>query len=155
MKILAHSHCSQESADKNYFAFLLFCFGMSQARISHCTGKWVISFHILNISKRLFSGKTVWPWKIEQTSWVIFNGIPSKSGLWIWGGRTHEKPSPLCTVCPVVLLLCSCCSAGGPFRQLWPNTCAMHGLVWIPLENPYKISNLLKMEAEMHFLPRE
>lgn len=37
MKNLACSHCSQESADKDFLhIFFLFCFGKSQARISPC-----------------------------------------------------------------------------------------------------------------------
>lgn len=74
-------------------------------------GRVVILFHVLNISKRPLSGKTVWPWKVELEgstwrlgSWVIFNGIPSKLGLWIWGCCILEKPSLLCIICPVVLL---------------------------------------------------
>lgn len=68
------------------------------------TGRVVILFHIPNLNKRPLSGKTVWPWKIEMRSWVIFNGIPSNAGLWLWGCCMHERPSPLCTLCPAILL---------------------------------------------------
>lgn len=56
----------------------------------------------------------------------------------------------------VVLYLGSCCSAGGPFRQLGLNTCATHALAGIPLENPHEIRNLLEREAQINFfLPKK
>lgn len=51
----------------------------------------------------------------------------------------------------VILCLGSCCSAGRPFRQLGLNTSATRGLAELPLENPHKINNLLKREAQIHF----
>lgn len=51
----------------------------------------------------------------------------------------------------VIPCLGSCCSAGGPFRQLGLDTCATHGLAGIPLQNPHGINNLLKREAQINF----
>lgn len=137
MKNLAHSHCNRESADKDFFAYILtvlFWQVTSQDfTLSWKLWGWFILFHVENISKRPLSGKTVWPWKAERRWWVICNSIPSKLGLWVRGGCMHEpalhnsNQSLNVIFDTVILCLGSCCSAGSPFRQLGLNTCAMHG----------------------------
>lgn len=125
MKNLAHSHWSQDSADKGFFAYiltvLLWQVTSQDFTLSWKLWGWFILLHIQNISKRPLSGKTVWPWKAELRWWVICNGILSKLGLWVWGHCMHEPSlhnsnQHLSLIFDTVILcLGSCCSAGGPF----------------------------------------